>query len=150
MTPFVQRLGLRTAQERALQNPLAWSPFPVAAVSQGPDWGISSQAYTIGCTGLQQPRQRPGKGNNLVSHELRSCPSCTETQRGHPVLPPWSAFFRPWTWASRKEKAPRSIAAVYTAQGPRTIWLCVLVCSTANIPLSYQHLLKPRPISFSA
>lgn len=28
MTHFVQRPGLRRAQEQALQNPLAWSPLP--------------------------------------------------------------------------------------------------------------------------
>ena len=106
MTPFVQRPGLRIAQEQALQNPLAWSPLPIAAISQGPDWGISSQAYTMGYTDLQQPRQSPEKGNSLVSHELPFCPSHTEMQQGHPLLPPWSACFRPGHEHQEKRRLP--------------------------------------------
>lgn len=35
MAPFVQRPGLPTAQEQALQIPLAWSPLPLAPISLG-------------------------------------------------------------------------------------------------------------------
>lgn len=148
MTRFVQR----TAQEQALQNPLASSPLPVAAISQGPDWGISSQASTIGCKDWQQPRQSPEKGNSLVSHQLPSCPSHTEVRRGHPALPPRSATFRPGHEHQEKKQLPAMLlpCILHTTQGPRTMWLCLLVCSFANIPLSYQHLLKPVPIRFLA
>lgn len=142
MTLFVQRLGLRTAPEQALQNPLAWSPLPVAAVSQGPDWGISSQAYIIGYTDSQQPRQSPEKGNSLVSHELPTCPSHTEVQWGQTLNVSTQRTGGSLPYRCRAYRTP--------AQGPRTIWLCVLVCSIANIPRSYQHLLKPVPISFLA
>lgn len=106
MTPFLQRPGLCAAQEQVLQNPLAWSPLPIAALSQGPDRGISLQAHTIGYTGLQQPRQSPEKDNSPVNHELPSCPSHTKMQRGHPTL---------LRGAPREEEASRNAAAVYTA-----------------------------------
>lgn len=69
MTPFVQRPGLRTAQEQALQIPLAWSPLPLAPISLGARLRDSTTGLCHQLWGAAA-RQSPEKGNTLQSRQF--------------------------------------------------------------------------------
>lgn len=144
MTPFVQRPGLPTAQEQALKIPLAWSPLPLAPISLGTRLRDSTKGLCHQLWGAAV-RQRPEKDNTLQSHQFSG------TSHPQHTAVTWCYLHGVHT------SAPRGCSLQYCccihcipAQGPRTIWLHVIVCSNANIPLSFQHLFKPVPISFSA